>query len=845
MRKEGLIGYLLAISVLISLLGSALGVGHAAGPSPVAGEEHVYEVTVGPPKAFKMGDYDLVRLPWCGFLMAMGKPLLPTQVYFVLEPPEGIERITVEPLKWKELPGKYDIPPMLPPTTNMTGWTPKPIPDPEVYGSREPYPGVLYRLSERPHVWRGLRYRVLTLYPLQYVPADKKLVFYETFRIRIKYGPPSPEKFIFKPVEPIFTSVVLPRVVNRDILPHWNIELDVDVMYLIITREMFLDELQPFVELKENLHGEPVLVITVDWIVDHWPGRDVPEKIRNYIRHVYEEHGIWYVLLFGDADPTDLWTNYELDHDWEVPTRYVYNPDRVCVDWDEHTGECRKWVDPDKDALDDIFGDQAQDEMGDYTPTDLYYACLDGDWDDDGDRIFGEDKAYSDVGVEEVDWAPEVAVGRIPVRTDSEAAEIVQKLCDYFGTTGYKPRARRKYFLLIGAEMDDYTDAKDVKEYVRRYSEISTVEIYETGGGDMSLTRANVEDAIKEYDPILINCFSHGWIDYLVYDATTLSPKKYITYPESFYELENVTGFFITAYACLAGAFDTYEYVPYSTACLGEYLLRWSKGAAVAFIGFNRMAYYASCQNLGKKCTYIINSLLGFHDRQFWYHFFTLYNPGAQPYMFLVPGLLQEVTYSCAVCEYINNCDLDAIERECYRKNYFSVTLLGDPSLRIFGTPSIIDKVVEGLVERLKNITVTGHDFLPHARIGIYLRYTDPYTYEFTFVKIGDTTADGEGRVGATVAIPEDAPLGQADVILIDEYGNFAVAGHITVVSGEEHPPPPPPQGGAGGQDSDGDLWPDTLDPWPDNPWLPNLAIATIGVSIVVITVLLLLRKKS
>lgn len=830
MRKGRLIGYLLAISILASLLGPVAGTGRALCSSPVAAEtEHVYEVVVGPPKVFKHGEYDLVKLPWCSFTQAKGRPLLPIQVYFVLDPPGGIESLIVEPLEWKELSGTYNIPPASPPISNKTATV---VPDPEVYSSSEPYPGVLFRLSERPHVWRGLRYRVLVLYPLQYVPAEKKLIFYEAFKIRIRYGPMGASKPIFRPVEPIFTGAVLPRVVNPDILSScWVVESNASITYLIITREIFLDELQPFVELKEDLHHESVAITTVEWIARHCSGRDLPEKIRNYIRDMYEEHGIWYVLLFGDVDPTDIITHYELDQEWEVPTRYVYNPD---MEYDEDTDT---WMDPDAPILDDAFGPGAPLWLGNFTPTDLYYACLDGNWDDDGDRIFGEIEFYSDARVEEVDWAPDVYVGRIPVKTEDEATDVIQKLCNYFGAMGGRPRARHKYFLLLGAIMDEYTDAKDVKEYVKGYSEIDTVELYESGGGDGPLKYRDVIDAINEHNPILINCFSHGRINELVLSGGS----KYMD-EDALDELSGTTGFFIVAHSCFTGIFDLSSglHATY-TRCLGEELLLHPElGSAVAFIGFNRASWYKQ----GPECSC---TLSGLHDILLWFYFFLLYDPHAEACGYVVPGmLLHETTRICAECEYEANKEdlfffLATIERERYRKNYFSATLLGDPSLRIFGVHSVMDKLAKGIIKRLESIEVSGHRFIPHVRVDIYLRYPDPYTYAFKLVKLGSTMADEHGRVKAAVAIPESAPLGQADVILIDEYGNFAVAGHITVVSGEEQPPQPPSEAGG---DADGDLWPDDLDPWPDNPWLPNLAIATIGVGIVATIALLLLRRK-
>jgi hypothetical protein len=104
------------------------------------------------------------------------------------------------------------------------------------------------------------------------------------------------------------------------------------VDYLIITRRTFSPWLENFVKWKENL-GYSVEVLTLeDNIENRYSGRDVPERIRNCIRDYYENFGIKWVLLVGDADPADGpsaggYPNYMLDNEWEIPIRYVWNPD--------------------------------------------------------------------------------------------------------------------------------------------------------------------------------------------------------------------------------------------------------------------------------------------------------------------------------------------------------------------------------------------------------------------------------------------------------------------------------------------------------------------------------------
>ena len=58
----------------------------------------------------------------------------------------------------------------------------------------------------------------------------------------------------------------------------------------------------------------------------------------------------------------------------------------------------------------------------------VYYAGLDGDWDDDGDGIYGEISFDCALGVDEGDWCPDVCLGRIPCTTVSELNMYLKRL---------------------------------------------------------------------------------------------------------------------------------------------------------------------------------------------------------------------------------------------------------------------------------------------------------------------------------------------------------------------------------------------------------------------------------
>jgi hypothetical protein len=121
-------------------------------------------------------------------------------------------------------------------------------------------------------------------------------------------------------------------------------------------------------------------IVTVEQIqAANLPGRDLAEQIRGFIQTAYAEGSLRFVLLGGDSAL--------------IPVRFAYN---------------------------DFYP-----AGGTAIPTDLYYAALDGDWDADGDDLFGE------VSVDLTDLDPDVAVGRAPVGNAMQAAQFVAKIAEY------------------------------------------------------------------------------------------------------------------------------------------------------------------------------------------------------------------------------------------------------------------------------------------------------------------------------------------------------------------------------------------------------------------------------
>ncbi|MFA5033050.1 MAG: C25 family cysteine peptidase [bacterium] len=150
------------------------------------------------------------------------------------------------------------------------------------------------------------------------------------------------------------------------------------VDFIIITN----DELKPVYEALKSWRiekGTTCEIKTVEWIAQNYPGADVPDRIRNFLKSAYAGWNTRYVLLGGDP--------------CVVPYR----------------------------------GAQSKNQYYPYytLAADLYYSALNGTWNADGDMIWAE------AAIDSSNLTPLVWVGRFPGATLAEATLIVNKTIAY------------------------------------------------------------------------------------------------------------------------------------------------------------------------------------------------------------------------------------------------------------------------------------------------------------------------------------------------------------------------------------------------------------------------------
>jgi len=288
--------------------------------------------------------------------------------------------------------------------------------------------------------------------------------------------------------------------------------------------------LKPFLLDYLSLHDT---VITTEYIYSSQSGRDNPEKIRNFIKYAYSNWSTTHVLLGGDVDV--------------VPCRKAYGYVNTSP--------------PTEDLL----------------PCDLYYSGLDGDWDGNGNSVFGETG-------DNVDMAPDVYVGRAPVSNTTEASRFVTKTVTY----GQGGSSHRQKVLLTGFDYDTGTHGEVTMDYYDNTyinSPFVCKKVYDSQGG-------NHEDSVRYYlnqgyhyyihgdhggeHELCTGNRNHGW-------GLTNSDMSALTNG-----FDKLTVF--TTSACLIGAFDTSD-------CVMEAFMNAANGGAVATMTNSRLGWYSPNEN--------------------------------------------------------------------------------------------------------------------------------------------------------------------------------------------------------------------------------------------------------
>jgi hypothetical protein len=328
----------------------------------------------------------LLTIPGCRSIANPGEPILPVYpACFIIPPGEAVSRIVIEPAETTALDGFYDVAPMQPQAPLGAAVPPGFVRNSAIYQSSRPFPADRGVLATEQTI-AGVRLAFVNIYPCTFVPAEGAVLFSPSVRVTIETAPSASAAAAAPAVRSREALRALrDRVENPGLAieyaPRISSLADTAVAgeivhYVIITSPEFVSSFQPLVDLKARC-GMRARIVDTAWITANCGGADMQEKIRNFVRFAYENWQTTYVLLGGDNEV--------------IPHRGFYVKVGMKIDTD--------------------------------VPSDLYYSCLDGNWNKDGDQYFGEPG--------EEDLLSEVIVGRLPVDSPAEIANALQKISSY------------------------------------------------------------------------------------------------------------------------------------------------------------------------------------------------------------------------------------------------------------------------------------------------------------------------------------------------------------------------------------------------------------------------------
>lgn len=233
--------------------------------------------------------------------------------------------------------------------------------DPEAYTSNEPYPMDWFRITTGAGLNQNNEHVLFVscrITPVQYHPTEYRLTYCTQFSVEITSEPPSPSSSSSSEAYSL----------------------------VIIAPAEFSDHLQPLVDHK-NANDLSTVLVTLEEIYSAYPGRDDPEKIKQFVFHAAEDWATTYVLLVGDMK--------------KLPIRVTY----------------ANWWEP--NILSDLYYADIYDANGDF--------CS---WDTTGNNRFGEIDD-DDNDLDGVDLYPDVHVGRLACTDPTEVDIVVDKIIVY------------------------------------------------------------------------------------------------------------------------------------------------------------------------------------------------------------------------------------------------------------------------------------------------------------------------------------------------------------------------------------------------------------------------------
>ncbi|MHC4942814.1 MAG: C25 family cysteine peptidase [Planctomycetota bacterium] len=254
--------------------------------------------------------FHALEIPGHNSTLEVGKPEMPVIRVLIAVPGDAAIHASFEAARQISLEG-YRVFPCQEPEYDNPGPKPAFTMDDEAYDSSNPYPGFRVNVSD-PAIWRHLRVVSVEITPMDYLPAEERLVVFPSMTVELKYSNGGTINVLTEtqgPVRDHWKKMYQNSILNYDWLDlnRGGAMAAAGPDYLFISHPNYTSYVQPLVDWhqKAGLETEVVEITTTN-----------PQLIKDEIVARYNLGNLEYVLLVGDTQyiPIYYWSGHISDH---------------------------------------------------------------------------------------------------------------------------------------------------------------------------------------------------------------------------------------------------------------------------------------------------------------------------------------------------------------------------------------------------------------------------------------------------------------------------------------------------------------------------------------------------
>ena len=337
---------------------------------------------LGQPSVSQIQGYEQIQFTDCMQSALAGQPSLPWHSVSLMLP-QGTEAVSIEVelSDFQTMEGRHNLYPYQSALTYSDPVRKQFEKDEALYASKSSYPAQAYGQLTTQYL-NGVGFAFSAFTPVQYVPGTGEVRYATKATVRITTGAAKSDQTRRLWLNGDNATRAMRLAQNPEMLQTYNSRGRTMGGYdlLVVTTQQYASAFDEYVAFYQA-RGLRTRITDLETITSTMEGRDNAEKLRNYIIQEYEDNGIMMVNLAGDVPA--------------IPYRGFY---------------C--------DVL--SGGDHKTDND---IPADLYYAALDGSWNDNDNNRWGE--------IGEDDLLPEIGIGRMCFSNQSELDNMLHKAMTY------------------------------------------------------------------------------------------------------------------------------------------------------------------------------------------------------------------------------------------------------------------------------------------------------------------------------------------------------------------------------------------------------------------------------